>query len=97
MATGGGAPCFFDNMEAMNKAGKTIFLDVPAREIAARIMRGKVEERPLLRGGNGIDGLKDQIEFLRTQRIPYYRQAQIVLNGSQITVDAVFNSLAPQE
>ncbi|MFM8739263.1 MAG: shikimate kinase, partial [Cytophagales bacterium] len=25
MATGGGAPCFFDNMEVMNQSGTTIF------------------------------------------------------------------------
>src|SRR6185503_20434689 len=26
MATGGGTPCFFDNMEWINRAGKSIFL-----------------------------------------------------------------------
>ena len=25
MATGGGAPCFFDNMEQINQAGKSVF------------------------------------------------------------------------
>ena len=28
ISTGGGAPCFFDNMEFMNRVGKTVFLDV---------------------------------------------------------------------
>ena len=28
ISTGGGAPCFFDNMEFMNRAGKPVFLDV---------------------------------------------------------------------
>src|SRR5258708_25113313 len=27
MATGGGAPGFFDNMDVMNNSGKTVFLD----------------------------------------------------------------------
>jgi shikimate kinase len=29
MATGGGAPCFYGNMEYMNGAGISVFLDVP--------------------------------------------------------------------
>src|SRR5438874_1229377 len=33
MSTGGGAPCFFNNIKQMNDSGKTIFLDVPAKEI----------------------------------------------------------------
>ena len=28
ISTGGGAPCFFDNMEFMNRTGKTVFLNV---------------------------------------------------------------------
>lgn len=28
ISTGGGAPCFFDNMDFMNRTGKTVFLDV---------------------------------------------------------------------
>src|SRR6187402_3759097 len=32
MATGGGAPCFFDNMDTINQAGKSIFIDVSASE-----------------------------------------------------------------
>ena len=27
ISTGGGAPCFFDNMEFMNRVGKTVFLE----------------------------------------------------------------------
>ncbi|MEM8967400.1 MAG: shikimate kinase, partial [Bacteroidota bacterium] len=34
MATGGGATCFFDNMQKMNDAGTTIFVDTPITEIA---------------------------------------------------------------
>jgi shikimate kinase len=83
MATGGGAPCFFENMANMNQSGTTIFLDVPTMEIARRIVLSKGEERPLLKS-NGIDGLKDQIEFLRSQRLSFYSQASITIRGDQI-------------
>jgi shikimate kinase len=92
MATGGGAPCFFDNIKMMNESGITIFLDVPTMEIAKRIILSKGEERPLLKS-NGIDGLKDQIEFLRSQRISFYKQAKMTFTGEQISVKEILKML----
>jgi shikimate kinase len=80
IATGGGAPVYFDNMKYMNTRGQTIFLDVPPREIATRIQNSKKEERPLL-ANLAPDELKDQIEFLRSQRISFYNQAHHRLTG----------------
>lgn len=85
MATGGGAPCFNNNLERMKAAGKTIFLDVPAREIVNRMNQSTAPERPLL-AGVGRDGLKDRIEFLRTQRLSFYKQAECTATGENITV-----------
>jgi shikimate kinase len=99
MATGGGAPCFFDNLETINKAGKSIFLDVPASEIVRRMsignadrQTGPIEKRPLLAAG-GKDGLKDSIEFLRTNRLSYYKQASIILTGVAITAEEMADAL----
>jgi shikimate kinase len=85
MATGGGTPCFHDNMQKMRAAGTTIFLDVPAREIVRRMEKADVPDRPLL-ANVGRDELKDRIEFLRTQRLPYYRQAHHTISGEALEV-----------
>jgi len=92
MATGGGVPVFFDNMKFMNQHGRTIFLDVPAREIAQRILKTKLDERPLL-GSTHPDELKDQIEFLRSQRISFYQQAHIRLINGTIQLSDIINAL----
>ena len=92
MATGGGVPVFFDNMKFMNQHGCTIFLDVPAREIAQRILKTKLDERPLL-GSTHPDELKDQIEFLRSQRISFYQQAQIRIVNDTIQLSEIINAL----
>ncbi|MEI9917271.1 MAG: shikimate kinase [Bacteroidota bacterium] len=92
MATGGGAPCFFDNLEVINRSGKSIFLDVPASEIVKRMSLGPIEKRPLLAAG-GKDGLKDSIEFLRSNRLSYYRQAAITLSGIDISVEEMTDAL----
>ena len=80
MATGGGAPCFFDNMEIMNQSGKTIFLDVSATEIARRLQETNLTERPLF-SKLSSEQLKDKIEWLRSQRISFYKQAQQVVSN----------------
>ncbi len=74
MATGGGTPCFFDNMEFINKAGKSIFFDVPTKEIAARIKKSQLNNRPLFENLHDEE-LKDKIEFLRSQRVSFYQKA----------------------
>ena len=86
MATGGGAPVFHDNMKFMNTTGKTVFLDVPTREITNRILQSNKEERPLL-ASLAPDELKDKIEFLRSQRISFYSQAQVTLTGVVVLSD----------
>lgn len=92
MATGGGAPVFFDNMEFMNSFGQTVFLDVSPRVITERILKADKEERPLL-ARLGPDELKDQIEFLRSQRIRFYNQATYKITADTILVDDVLTKL----
>ena len=92
LATGGGAPCFFDNMEQINKAGKSIFLDVPPREIARRIINTHVSERPLL-ATDDPESLKDRIEFMRSQRVNFYKQAHVVISGERIEIKALVEKL----
>jgi shikimate kinase len=92
MATGGGVPIFFDNMNLMNQHGRTIFLDVPAREISQRILNTKSDERPLLENTHPEE-LKDQIEFLRSQRISFYQQAHIRLINDNIQLSDLINAL----
>ncbi len=92
MATGGGAPVFFDNMEFMNSFGQTVFLDVPARVIKDRILGADKEERPLL-ARLAPDELKDQIEFLRSQRIRFYNQATLKISADSILAEDVLAKL----
>ena len=92
MATGGGAPVFFDNMEFMNSFGETVFLDVPPMVITERILKADKEERPLL-ARLGPEELKDQIEFLRSQRIRFYNQANHKITADTVLVDDVLNKL----
>lgn len=47
MATGGGTPCFFDNMNIMKAAGETIYIQTPIEIIKSRIQKDTT--RPLMK------------------------------------------------
>ena len=94
MATGGGAPCFFSNMELINESGISVFLDTSVREIARRMMKSNLATRPLL-ASSSLDEVKDRIEFLRSHRMPFYRQAHITVSGDEITIPQILEQLKP--
>jgi len=92
LATGGGAPCFFDNMAWMNKQGITIWLDEPLPVIAARLAPEK-EHRPLIAKLSDSE-LVSFLEKQRASRLPFYSTAQIHLKDDPITADSFKKSLS---
>lgn len=77
MATGGGTPCYSDNMEYMNRQGKTIFLNTDIDILVERLRRGK-QKRPLVRNLED-EQLHDFVAGHLRERMPYYLQAQEVI------------------
>ena len=87
IGTGGGAPCFFDNMQRMNEAGITIYLAPDNETLAFRLLKSKTE-RPLIAGKNK----EELIRFIETaleKRAPFYEQSKIVIRGK--------NDVQPEE
>ncbi len=80
MATGGGTPCFYDNMSYMNDAGVTVFLDVPVPEILSRLSDEEIEKRPLLKGGNALQ----TIQQLLDERLPVYTKAKYRISETDL-------------
>jgi shikimate kinase len=78
LASGGGTPCFFDNMEFIKNTGISVFLDVPAADLAKRIENHGKDDRPILSGAVSlVDELAKKIE----ERRYYYSQADITIKG----------------
>ncbi len=80
VATGGGTPCFFDNMNWMKAHGMTIYLKAPVEMLYERLHRERAG-RPLLAGLS--DGeLRDFIEKKLGEREEWYRRAEMVMTSS---------------
>jgi shikimate kinase len=78
IATGGGTPCYNDNITWMNAHGTTIYLQSSAANIFERLVTGK-QKRPL------VKHLKDEeLLFYITEKIKerdfFYSQTKIILD-----------------
>ncbi len=78
ISTGGGAPCFFDNMEYMRNHGLTIYLKLTPEELRNRLESSKANKRPLLAERKGDELLRFISEGLN-KREPFYSQAEIIV------------------
>jgi len=84
ISTGGGTPCFRDNMEIIRKAGTSVYLRYTPAELTERLKKIK-KQRPLLKGrdparlGEWITGHLEEREkfYLRANYIFYPLQDDI--------------------
>ncbi len=96
ISTGGGAPCFFDNMEYMNNRGLTIYLKLTAAQLAERLELIGVSKRPLLANCTGED-LRTFIADGLSVREPFYAKAHYSFSGDiGETVDNICELLSKQ-
>ena len=94
ISTGGGAPCFFDNMELMNASGITIYLHLSPNILAERLKTTNLLNRPILANYQG-DKLKDYIASTLAKREIFYLQAQVKVNGTDKEIaDKIINYLS---
>lgn len=79
VATGGGMPCFHDNMIHINTTGVSVFLDVPLEVLVRRILTHGQEDRPLnsAKDPNLLETLQERYK----NRFPFYSQATITMSG----------------
>ncbi|WP_347839759.1 shikimate kinase [uncultured Draconibacterium sp.] len=85
IATGGGAPCFFDNIDLMNKTGKTVFLNIDPAILADRLLSSKTE-RPLIKG-KSREELVAFIDETLKKRKQFYSQAQFIISEPDFDLD----------
>lgn len=85
ISTGGGTPCYYDNMFWMNQHGLTVYLKISAGAIASRLSQSK-KKRPLLAQKKPDELLGFVREHLRQRNI-YYSQAKITIQAESIDLN----------
>ncbi|HRP33373.1 MAG TPA: shikimate kinase [Agriterribacter sp.] len=90
LSTGGGTPCFYNNMQWMKENGLTIYLDTPVAILKERLIQEKWH-RPLVRNLNEQDIETFIINSLK-KRQEYYLQSHIILSTDTIS-DTTFDEI----
>ena len=85
ISTGGGAPCFFDNIEQLNKQGTTVYLELTPEKLFNRL-KGEAEERPLI-AGKSDDEMLDLIQKMYEQRAAFYEKAVYSIDADRTPVE----------
>jgi shikimate kinase len=87
VATGGGAPCYFDNMDWMNSHGKTVYLQLSTPALAQRLYHGRAK-RPLLKDLSEEE-IENFIDQKMLERQSFYNKAQMKVDGFDLTADTL--------
>lgn len=91
ISTGGGTPCFFDNMKLMKESGITIYLKMSPESLSKRLLSARVK-RPLLENIAPED-LPGYIRSHLMRREDFYNQALITVKGENLDFEKLLAAI----
>jgi shikimate kinase len=91
MACGGGSPCYFNNIDYMNQAGTTVWINVPLDTLFERLVLEK-EKRPLIKDLSD-EQLKGFIAKKFSDRRIYYEQATVTVDEEPVQLDHLITKI----
>jgi shikimate kinase len=91
ISTGGGTPCFFDNMDWMNQNGLTVYLKMHPKSLYIRLTESK-KTRPLIKQKPEAE-LTDFIMSSLEYRETFYSKAAITVKGESLDIDQLAGEL----
>jgi len=93
ISTGGGVPCFHNNMDWMNENGMTIYLKLAPKALLKRLSGKEGAGRPLLQGKN-TEEMLDFITLKLEEREVFYNKAKLILDVHEINPTLVLDLLS---
>ena len=91
MACGGGTPCYFSNIEYMNQAGTTVWINTPLDILLERLINEK-KHLPLI-SKLSDEQLKSYIIIKFADRKIYFEQADIVIDEEPVQLESLVQKI----
>ncbi len=85
ISTGGGLPCFFDNMQQINRHGLSVYIRLSPAALYSRLSQSP-KERPLICGLDQ-EQLRHYVTRELNSREAYYRLAHTIISGLNIKAE----------
>ncbi|MCL7987917.1 shikimate kinase [Sphingobacterium sp. lm-10] len=96
ISTGGGTPCFYDNMDWIVQHGTVVYLEHSPKSLWARLNASDVNKRPALKGLTG-DKLLQFITEKLDERAPHYQKAHIAVDQLHTSIPELTAILLQQK
>ncbi|MEO1713379.1 MAG: shikimate kinase [Bacteroidota bacterium] len=87
LATGGGTPCFFDNLARIKERGVCIYLKTTPETLAQRLL-SESAHRPLLQAYNTKETLSQFLSEMIRKREQWYLQADVIFQVPEAPLEA---------
>ncbi|NCU32781.1 MAG: shikimate kinase [Candidatus Moranbacteria bacterium] len=91
ISTGGGTPCFYDNMDFIKQNGVSIYLMMQPASIVNRLENSK-NPRPLVHGLSSSE-LQAYVETELEKRKKFYSTADYVIKAESVSIDQIISFL----
>ena len=91
MATGGGTPCFYNNIDYLKKQGTVVWINCSTECLYKRLIKEK-DKRPLI-AAIPDEELKSYIIKKYSSRKIFYQQAGVILPEEAITIENLVNKI----
>ena len=85
ISTGGGTPCYYNNIDIINKNGISIYLKLHPKSIISRLKASK-KQRPLIKDMDN-QTFEDYIEKHLISREIFYNKAQYIIKSENLTIN----------
>lgn len=96
ISTGGGTPCFYDNMEWIRNNGISLYLYHTPQSLCARLSQSDISKRPILQDLSG-DDLLAFIETKLEERAVFYEQANIKFEQINTSLEEIISLIHAHE
>ena len=91
MATGGGTPCYFNNIDFMNKSGTAVWINTPIDLLHERLLKDKAD-RPLIKNLDDMQLKGLSLKNSPTEKI-YYEQAEMVVEEDEKSLEKIVGKI----
>jgi len=93
IATGGGTPCFCNNMEFINKNGISVYIKFNKGILTSRLFKNK-GNRPLLNEFASKEEFEKFIDAKLTEREKFYLESKFIIEDKNISAKKIIEMLA---
>jgi shikimate kinase len=83
ISTGGGTPCFNDNMDFINSTGHSVYLQMNAEDLVNRLIKSQKPVRPLIADKTGEE-LLEYVGSKLLEREPFYLKSKQVIQAENL-------------